>query len=125
MLQQDQPEDYVIATGRMETVRRFIEITSNFLGWNKDNENGFIQENEGINEVDLRADNKEIVVRIDSRYFRPTEVKQLLADSKKSRDKLGWESKTSLEEIISEMVNFDKKEGLKESILKGKGFKIR
>ncbi len=42
MLQQDQPEDYVIATGRMETVRRFIEITSNFLGWNKDNENGFI-----------------------------------------------------------------------------------
>ena len=53
------------------------------------------------------------------------EVKQLLADSKKSRDKLGWESKTSLEEIISEMVNFDKKEALKESILKGKGFKIR
>ena len=125
MLQREKPEDFVISTGRMETVRRFIEITSNYLGWNKDHENGIIWENKGINEVGLRADTKEVVVRVDSRYYRPTEVEQLLGDSKKAREKLGWEAKTTLEELISEMVSFDKAEALKESILKGKGFKIR
>ena len=83
MLQQDEPEDFVIATGRMETVRKFIEISIK-LNWQDDkNQPGIIWE-EGINEVGKRADTKEIVIRIDPKYFRPTEVDQLLGDSTKA-----------------------------------------
>ena len=81
-------------------------------------------ENKGINEVGRRADTGEIVVRVDPRYFRPTEVNQLLGNSSKALKKLGWENKTSLEEIISEMIEFDKIEAQKESLLRKKGFKV-
>ncbi len=120
MLQQNYPEDFVIASGRMETVRRFIEITANNLGWNKNNKsnNGIVWENKGLNEVGRRADNNEIVIRIDSRYFRPTEVDELLGDASKARKKLGWSPSISLEELISEMVQFDLKEARKEKLLK-------
>ena len=125
MLQQKEPEDYVIATGRMESVRKFIEITANKLGWNV-NQNGssIIWEGEGLNEVGRRADTGEIVVRIDPRYFRPTEVEQLLGDPKKARDKLGWEPKITLDGLIEEMVKFDLKEAKKEMVLKKAGFNI-
>jgi GDPmannose 4,6-dehydratase len=126
MLQQKSPEDYVIATGRMETVRKFIEITAACLGWDKNNKGkGIIWENQGINEVGRRQDTGEIVIKIDERYFRPTEVNELLGDASKARKKLGWSSKTSLEELISEMVEFDLKEAKKETLLKSKGFKTR
>ena len=126
MLQQSKPEDFVIATGRMESVRRFIELTANKLGWNKNTSgNSIIWENEGINEVGKRYDTNEIIVRIDPRYFRPTEVDQLLGDATKAREKLGWSPKTSLEELITEMVLYDKENAIKESMLKNKGFNIR
>ena len=87
MLQQKTPEDFVIASGRMETVRRFIELTAISLRWDKfDKGRGIIWENEGLNEVGKRADTKEIVIRIDPRYFRPTEVDQLLGDASKARE---------------------------------------
>ena len=109
MLQQEKPEDFVIATGRMETVRRFCEITSNALGWNKNGEHsGILWENNGIKEIGRRADNGEIVIRIDPRYYRPTEVNELLGDASKARRMLGWKPKISLEELIGEMINSEK-----------------
>lgn len=101
MLQQDAPEDYVIATGRQESVRRFVELSVNSLGtrirW----------EGSGIEEVGIREDSGEIVVRIDPRYFRPTEVETLLGDPTKAREKLGWTPSTTLEELVSEMIEKD------------------
>ena len=105
MLQLDKPEDFVIATGRMETVRRFCELTGNKLGWNRGCENGIIWENNGPNEIGRRADNGEIVIKIDPRYYRPTEVQELLGDATKAKNILNWEPKITLEELVSEMVD--------------------
>ena len=125
MLQQDKPEDFVIASGRMETVRRFVEISAKFLNWNSDpSEPAIIWKGEGLNEVGIRADNNEIVVRIDPRYFRPTEVNELLGDASKAKKKLGWKPKITLETLVEEMINSDKEEALRESLLKEKGFKV-
>ena len=125
MLQQHQPEDFVIATGRMETVRKFIEICALKLNWNRNTNNpGILWEGEGINEVGKRADTKEIVIRIDSKYFRPTEVDQLLGDSNKAFTKLGWSPKINLEELIEEMIDSDLREAKKESLLVKSGFEI-
>ena len=108
MLQQDQPDDFVIATGRMETVRKFCELTAKEIGWGTHScPNGIIWEGEGINEIGRRADNKEVVIRIDPKYYRPTEVEELIGDASKARKLLNWEPKISLEEIISEMVKED------------------
>ena len=125
MLQQEEPEDFVIATGRMETVRKFIEISATKLGWDtENNQQGIIWEGEGIDEVGRRADTKQIVIKVDPRYFRPTEVEELKGDPSKAHQKLGWKPTTSLEELISEMILNDKEEALKESILINKGFPI-
>ena len=119
MLQQDEPDDYVIATGRMESVRKFIEITALKLGWtNHSNSPAIIWEGEGLNETGIRADTGEIVIKVDSMYFRPTEVDELKGDATKAFNKLGWEPKTTLEELIEEMVTEDKKQALKEIYLK-------
>jgi GDPmannose 4,6-dehydratase len=118
MLQQDQPEDFVIATGRQESVRRFIELTAQELGWES------IQwEGEGIEEVGRRCTG-EVVVRIDPRYFRPAEVETLLGDPTKAKEKLGWTPTTTLEELVAEMVAADKEEARKEAILRLKGYKV-
>ena len=110
MLQLNEPEDFVIATGRMESVRRFCELTSNHLGWNKKgHKSGIIWENQGLEEVGKRADTGEIVIRIDPRYYRPTEVQELLGDSTKAKKLLNWEAKISLEELVAEMVDSEKK----------------
>ena len=123
MLQQSLPDDYVIATGRMESVRRFIEITAQTLGWNKkDDSPAIIWEGNGLDEVGRRADTNKIVVKVDERYFRPTEVDQLLGDPGKALKKLGWAPKTSLEELIREMVTSDKEKAKKYSFLKKEGF---
>ena len=125
MLQQPKPKDYVIASGRTETVRKFIEICSQKLGWNKEeNCPGIIWEGKGINEVGRRTDNGKIVIKIDSRYFRPTEVDLLLGDSSKAFKELAWKPKTSLEEIITEMIEHDHEEAEKTLILKNKGFEL-
>ena len=123
MLQQDKPKDYVIATGRNETVRHFIEKCALEVGWNnKKDSPGIIWKGEGINEVGIRADNGKIVVSIDPRYFRPTEVEELLGDSTKAQIELGWKPKITLEEIISEMILNDDQEARKEIILANEGF---
>ena len=124
MLQQESPDDFVISTGRMITVRKFIELCAIKLGWNKGGLNGIIWEGEGIDEIGRRADNGEVVIRVDPRYFRPTEVDELLGDSSKARKELNWEPKITIEELISEMIEEDSKESKKESILKNKGFAV-
>ena len=124
MLQQDEPKDYVISTGRAESVRKFAELSAFYLGWNKNNKSGIIWEGEGLNEVGRRADTMEIVIKVDPRYFRPTEVDFLLGKSDKAKKELGWEPKTSLEELIKEMIENDKEEAKKESILKKSGFNV-
>ena len=119
MLQQEQPEDFVIATGRQESVRRFIELTAQQLGW------GLMQwEGEGTAEVGRRGDTDEVVVRIDPRYFRPAEVETLLGDPSKAKETLGWTATTTLEELVAEMVAADVEEAEKEAYLKGKGFAV-
>jgi len=109
MLQLEKPEDFVIATGRMESVRKFCELTSNVLGWNKGgNSSGIFWENKGINEIGRRSDTGQIVIKIDPRYYRPTEVKELLGDSSKAKNILGWEPKITLEQLVEEMVKAEK-----------------
>ena len=119
MLQQERPEDYVIATGRQESVRFFIELTAQQLGW------GSMQwEGEGTAEVGRRGDTGEVVVRIDARYFRPAEVDSLLGDPCKAKDKLGWTPKTTLEELVAEMIASDVEEAKREVYLKLQGFAV-
>ncbi len=125
MLQQDEPNDYVISTGRNHSVRCFIEICAAKLGWAKEgSENGIIWEGKGLDEIGRRADNGEIVVKVDPRYYRPTEVDTLLGNSTKAREKLGWYPKISFEEMIEEMITNDLEEAKKESLLKKEGFSI-
>ena len=125
MLQQEKPEDFVIATGRMETVRRFIEISASILGWStKTNEPAIIWEGNGVDEVGKRADTKEIVIRIDPKYFRPSEVDQLIGDPSKAYKKLGWNPTITLENLVEEMINEDKKIVRAQKILFEQGFKI-
>ena len=104
MLQQEEPKDYVIATGRQESVRRFIEIAVKTLGWKE-----IIWEGKGINEIGIRSDNGEVVVKVDPSYFRPTEVETLLGDASLAEKLLNWKSSTSLEELVEEMIINDMK----------------
>ncbi|QNI66393.1 GDP-mannose 4,6-dehydratase [Synechococcus sp. BMK-MC-1] len=119
MLQQEQPEDFVIATGRQESVRRFIELSASELGWG-----GIHWQGEGLQETGLRADTGAVVVRIDPRYFRPAEVETLLGDPTRAKEKLGWTPTTTLEELVAEMVAADREEAKKEAYLKRKGFQV-
>ena len=119
MLQQSTPEDYVIATGRQSSVRRFVELTAQELGWGE-----LLWEGEGINETGRRR-NGNVVVRIDQRYFRPAEVDTLLGDASKARIALGWSPSTTLEEMVGEMVAHDRKDASKEAILRLQGFEVR
>ncbi len=119
MLQQEFPEDFVIATGRQESVRRFIELSANTLGWG-----GIQWEGNGINEIGKRMDNGQIVIKIDPRYFRPSEVDSLLGDPTKAHQKLGWKTKTSLEDLVKEMVQSDLIEAQKEALLIKKGYDV-
>ena len=120
MLQQEgPPEDFVIATGRQESVRRFIELTAQELGWGAMQWSG-----EGPEETGRRGDTGEVVVRIDPRYFRPSEVETLLGDPTKAKEKLGWTPTTTLEELVAEMLAIDKEEARKEATLKREGFVV-
>ena len=119
MLQQETPEDFVIATGRQESVRNFIKLSAKALGWG-----GIEWEGQGLKEIGRRQDTGAVVVRIDSRYFRPAEVETLLGDPTRAREKLGWTPTTNLEEMVQEMINVDQDEARKEAYLKRKGFEV-
>ena len=125
MLQQESPEDFVIATGRQESVRRFLELSANRLGWNGSSGGAGIQwEGSELEEVGRRVDTGEVVVRIDPRYFRPAEVETLLGNPSKAHKKLGWKPTTTLEELVGEMIDHDKEEARKLAHLKNEGFQV-
>ena len=119
MLQQEEPEDFVIATGRQESVRRFIELAAEKIGWG-----GIRWEGQGLDELGHRIDTGDVVVRIDPRYFRPSEVDTLLGDPSKAREKLGWTPTTTLEELVNEMVAEDLQLANKDALLKSEGFGV-
>ncbi len=124
MLQQNEPTDYVIATGRQESVRKFVELSAHVLGWVNDKNESIIWEGEGLDEIGRRADTGNIVVRIDPRYFRPSEVSTLLGDPSKAKLELGWEATTSLEDLVKEMIQEDNEIAKSELLMKEKGFKV-
>ena len=108
MLQRDEPEDYVLATGRTTTVRRFCEMAFEAAGMD------LVWEGEDEDEVGYDADTGRPVVEIDPRYYRPTEVHQLLGNAEKAREELGWAPSTSLEQLAREMVEQDRADAQKE-----------
>jgi GDPmannose 4,6-dehydratase len=108
MLQRDEPEDYVLATGRTTTVRRFCEMAFEAAGIE------LVWEGEDEDEVGYDADTGRPVVEIDPRYYRPTEVHQLLGEAEKAREELGWAPSTSLEQLAREMVEQDQADAQKE-----------
>ena len=125
MLQQEQPEDFVIATGRQESVRRFIELAAYELGWGDLSDGAAIYwQGEGTGEFGCRVDTGAVVVRIDPRYFRPSEVDSLLGDPTKAKEKLCWTATTTLEELVAEMVAADREEAAKEATLRREGFPV-
>ena len=101
MLQQDKPDDFVLATGKNHTIREFCELAFNELGINIE------WQGKGINEVGINAQSGYQVIGIDEKYYRPTEVEQLLGDATKAKEELGWEAKMPFEELVKIMVNSD------------------
>jgi len=125
MLQQPKPSDYVIATGRQESVRTFIELAAKALGWNKDKGGpGIIWEGKDLDEIGIRADNSKTVVRIDSRYFRPCEVDTLLGEPSKASRELGWQANTKLEDLVKEMIDQDLTLAKQEVLISQNGFLV-
>jgi GDPmannose 4,6-dehydratase len=116
MLQQDQPDDFVIATGKQYSVRQFIEWTATELGmplhW----------EGTGVNEIGFW--NEKPIVKIDPRYFRPTEVETLLGDPSKANTKLGWVPEITAREMCKEMVAHDLAQAKKHALLKANGYQV-
>ena len=102
MLQQDKPEDFVISTGSQMSIRLFAEKAAKYIGWE-----GINWEGNGLSEIGRRHDNGKIVIRINSKYFRPAEVQTLLGNSDKAKQKLGWEPKIDIEDLIKEMIEND------------------
>lgn len=107
MLQQEKPDDYVIATGETHSVRKFTELAFKELGID------IIWQGEGAGEVGIDSRTGKIIVEVDPGYYRPTEVELLIGDSSKARKKLGWKPKVRLEELVKIMVKSDEEEVLK------------
>jgi GDPmannose 4,6-dehydratase len=103
MLQQDKPDDYVLATGEMHTVREFIERAFAEVG------RKIIWRGKGVDEEGLDEETRDILVKIDPRYFRPTEVELLLGDPSKARKVLGWKHEVTFPNLVKEMVASDLK----------------
>jgi GDPmannose 4,6-dehydratase len=128
MLQQDNPDDFCIATGVQYSVRQFIEWSASELGIT------IRFEGEGINEIgiveSIKGDNSpaltvgDIIFRVDQRYFRPAEVESLLGSSKKAKDQLDWMPQITAQEMCAEMVNEDLKEAQRAALLKKHGHEI-
>ena len=101
ILQQDVPDDYVLATGEKHSVREFVENA--FADGNRQ----IVWRGTGVNEQGIEAATGRVLIEVDPRYFRPTEVDLLLGDPSKAHEKLGWRHKTSFEELVQEMVKAD------------------
>ncbi len=129
MLQQDAPEDFVIATGKQYSVKEFVDAAAAELGirlrW----------QGSGVDEIGIVEKVQQdmsgcgmkegaTIVRVDPRYFRPTEVETLLGDPTKAKEKLGWQPKTSFEDLVAEMMRYDLDEARRDELCKSKGFTV-
>jgi GDPmannose 4,6-dehydratase len=97
MLQQDEPEDYVIATGVQYSVREFVEEAAPYFNMN------IVWEGEGLDEIGIDKNTGRTVIKVNPKYFRPAEVETLLGDATKAKEKLGWEPKTSFKQLVEDM----------------------
>jgi GDPmannose 4,6-dehydratase len=118
MLQQDNAEDFVIATGKQFSVREFVVSAGACLGikiqW----------KGAGVNEVGLDAASGRTLVRVDHRYFRPTEVDTLLGDATKAEQKLGWKAEVTFEQLVAEMVEADLEIAKRDAMIAKEGYKV-
>lgn len=128
MLQQEHPEDYVIATGVQYSVREFISKSAQQLGITLEFKGRGVEEKAIVVQVD---GNKapgikigDIIVQVDARYFRPTEVETLLGDPSKAKEKLGWVPEITLDEMIAEMVEYDLQQAKQHALLKKHGYSV-
>ena len=119
MLQQEAPDDFVIATGQQYSVREFITCAAAELGMT------IAWEGEGIHERGVNPANGNTVVAIDPTYFRPTEVDTLLGDATKAREKLGWTPKITFVQLVREMVQADLEEAKRDELVQRAGFRVR
>ena len=119
MLQQEQPKDYVVATGIQNSVRDFVNIAGKEVGidirW----------EGEGAEEKGYDRNSGKCIVAVDKRYYRPTEVDALLGDASLAQKELGWKPKTSFEEMVAEMVAQDLKEASRDLLCSNEGFSVK
>ncbi len=118
ILQQDEPEDFVIATGVQYSVRDFVNAAAKEIGLD-------IQwEGSGVDEIGILNDaNQKVIVQVDPRYFRPSEVETLLGDATKAKEKLGWTPTTTFDELVAEMVREDLKSAQRDELIKTHGYK--
>ncbi|MYL82081.1 GDP-mannose 4,6-dehydratase [Desulfovibrio aerotolerans] len=118
MLQQDAPDDFVIATGRQHSVRDFVTMAAAELGIT------VRFEGTGADEKGYDANTGQCLVAVDSRYFRPTEVETLLGDPTKARERLGWQPRITLEEMVAEMVRCDLRDAQRDALCKSEGYTV-
>src|ERR1700722_2099407 len=117
MLQQDAPEDYVIATGEQHSVREFVERSAGHIGMRIE------WRGSGIDDQGVDVNTGRSVVKIDARYFRPTEVDSLLGDASKARTRLGWKAEIPFERLVQEMVESDLEIARRDALVAREGFK--
>ena len=115
MLQQEKPDDYVLATGETTTIRDFCKLAFNEVGINLEFKNS------GLDEIGVDCETGKTLIKIDPRYFRPTEVDYLCGDSSKARKTLNWEPKYNLNSIIKEMIEHDLKQAQKTKLILDNG----
>jgi GDPmannose 4,6-dehydratase len=118
MLQQDEPEDFVIATGKQFSVRDFVLAAGSLLDMKIE------WHGEGVDEVGIDAATSRTLVRVDPRYFRPTEVETLLGDATKAREKLGWTAEVSFPELVAEMIESDLDLAKRDALVAKQGYKV-
>jgi len=116
MLQQDQPEDFVIATGEQHSVREFVTLAATHLGI------AITWQGTGIDEKGIDTKTGKTIVAVDPKYFRPTEVETLLGNPAKAKEKLGWTPKISFKDLVTEMVQQDLEDAKKDNLCKTHGF---
>jgi len=118
MLQQEKPEDFIIATGRQFSVRDFVNAAANEIGidiqWS----------GEGIQEKGINRKTGKVIIEVDPAYFRPTEVESLLGDPSKAKEKLGWEPKLTFEDMVKDMIKNDMDGARAYQVVKKHGFNI-
>ncbi len=128
MLQQEEPDDFCIATGVQYSVRDFVNAAATELGISIDWQGSGVNETGTVAGIESGHDYRivpgDVIVRVDPRYFRPTEVETLLGDPTKAREKLGWQPRTTFDELVAEMVRSDLELARRDELCRSEGYKV-